>query len=192
MSQLLIKRVAVAGPSVLPELFAMVGNDDDESVFQNPELLQLVDQLLEAPVVVKNLAVVTIDGALDELVGIDAGLSATGAADTEAAGDSWPSPQSFEIAIEIRSFGGICELLFKSGGGPVRRVRIGCVRVKEEWLIAMLCPATETRPCSRPRNPCRGHASRSGTVDHGLPLRQVIEPALQSRNPARRAGWRRR
>src|SRR5271169_5251468 len=124
MSQLLVKRLSVSGPTVLPKFFAMVGDYDDQGVFQNPELLQLAKQLLQAPVVVEDLAVVTIDGVLDESLGIDSALKAKGAADSETAMTQGHLFQFLEIAVEIRRFGGIGEFLFESGGGPVRRVRV--------------------------------------------------------------------
>ena len=71
MRQFLVKRVSVRRPSVFPELFAMIGDHDNQGVVQNSELLELANQLLQAPVVVQDLAVVTIPGALNKAIGID-------------------------------------------------------------------------------------------------------------------------
>ena len=46
MREFLVERVAVCGPSVLPEFFAVIGDDDDQRVVQNAELFQLRGQQL--------------------------------------------------------------------------------------------------------------------------------------------------
>src|SRR6476646_2141379 len=43
MSQLLIERLAMRRPAVLPEFLAVIGNHYDEGVIQNAELLELPD-----------------------------------------------------------------------------------------------------------------------------------------------------
>jgi len=48
----------------------MIGDHHDQCVIQNPELLQLAGELLQAPIVVQDLAVVAINGLVDELSGL--------------------------------------------------------------------------------------------------------------------------
>jgi hypothetical protein len=69
---------------MLPELLTMIGDDDDEGVVQNSELLELVDELFQAPVVVQDFAITSVDGFLDEAVGVDSIAAAHRTADDRA------------------------------------------------------------------------------------------------------------
>src|SRR5689334_14836764 len=96
-----------------------------------------------------------------------------------------PAPEAFVDAIEFRGVGGIGEFFLKSGWGPVRRVRIGRVRVKEERLIAVRV---------QPRKRDLVHSLGIGAAVMGIgpvaldygPLLQVIEPAIETGNAARK------
>src|SRR5579864_8415462 len=102
MRQLLIKRMAVRCPSVLPKLFAMIGDNHNQSVIDNSELLQLADKLFQARVVVQNLAVVAVHGSADETVRVNPGLPGTGSADNCPAGVLNFSTETLVVAIKFR------------------------------------------------------------------------------------------
>src|SRR5689334_23842800 len=54
-------------------------------------------------------------------------------------------PQLYVIAVEFSRFGRIGKLLFESGWGTVRRMRVGRVRIEKERLVAMLFQRSEER-----------------------------------------------
>ena len=60
------------GPTVIPELFTVVGNDDDQRVVEESKFLQPGGEQLQIRIVVQDLAVVPVDRPPDEFVGIDA------------------------------------------------------------------------------------------------------------------------
>src|SRR5579864_4463850 len=111
MRQLLIKRMAVRCPSVLPKLFAMIGDNHNQSVIDNSELLQLADKLFQARVVVQNLAVVAVHGSADETVRVNPGLPGTGAADHCSTSVLDLSTEALVVAIKFRRLGRIRKFL---------------------------------------------------------------------------------
>src|SRR5436190_5703535 len=127
--------MAMRGPSVFPELFAMIGDHDNQGVVQNSELLELANQLLQAPVVVQDLAVVTIPGALNKAIGIDPIVRAAGSIDHDATTVPYRALQSLAGAIEFGRLRRVSELVFEPERRPIGSVRIHCVRVNEKRLI---------------------------------------------------------
>src|SRR5437870_8499592 len=124
MRQFLVERLAVRGPAVLPKFLAMIGNHDNERVVQNPKLLQFVDELLQSPVVMKDLTVVPVNSFLNKAIRIDSVTCAHRAADNSSSAVPSLIDEALVEFIELRCFGRFCELLFESGGRPIRRVRI--------------------------------------------------------------------
>ena len=64
--------MSVARPAVIEELFAMIGDEDDQRVVENSQIAELAYQRLETTIVVRNLSVISIDCAPDPLGGINA------------------------------------------------------------------------------------------------------------------------
>src|SRR5689334_3330538 len=137
--------MAVRRPPVLPEFLTMIRDNDDECVIQNADLLQLADELLQAPVVMQHFAVIAIDSSPDKPIRIDSAFGAQCSADHRAAAILRFVPQLYVIAVEFSRFGRIGKLLFESGWGTVRRMRVGRVRIEKERLVAMLFQRSEER-----------------------------------------------
>ena len=56
---------------MLPEFLAVVRDNHDQRIVEKAELLQFPDELLQAPVVVQDFAVIAVDGPVDEAVGVE-------------------------------------------------------------------------------------------------------------------------
>ena len=84
----------MARPAVIEELFAMIGDEDDQRVIENSQIAKLAYQRLETPIVVLDLSVVAIDGALDPLGGIQCLWRARSARPTTAPPPYWRRSRS--------------------------------------------------------------------------------------------------
>src|SRR5205823_796393 len=111
--QLLVERMAVRSPSMLPEFLAVIRDHYDERVIQHTDLLQLVDELLQAPVVMQHFAVVAVNGPVDKTVRVDSAFGAERATDYRAAAILRLVPELHVIAVEFGRLRGIGKLVFE-------------------------------------------------------------------------------
>src|SRR5579864_5662786 len=178
--------MTVRGPSVLPELLAMIGDDHYQCVVQDAEIPEFIDELLKAPVVVQNLAVVTVNGSANEAIGIHSGLLTRGAANDRASGVPRFSSEILIVSIELGGFFRIRKFLFKASGRAVGSMRIGGMCVQKERLVPMLFEPRENQFVDRLG--VGAAIVRIGAVAlDGGPLSQVVEPAIE---PGEAAGER--
>src|ERR1700680_2307566 len=121
--------MAMRGPAMIPKLFAVIGDDDNQRIVQDAKLFELGDQQLQTRIGVQDLSVVTVDPPLDEFVGIDAILQATIPAHHRAAAVLTLIAEVRVVAIELRWFRRLGALLLKTSRRAVWRVRISGMRI---------------------------------------------------------------